>query len=340
MHLGRQYKVVEYLVWTRLEIAWLTGWSFLVTAIIALTHWNFLSVPAPLLALVGTAVAFVLAFKNQQCYARINEALMIWGQINSASAILGSKLVATVGRLDEPDTAPRLKEIFHRHFAWLTALRFFLRARKAWENTLEPGNEKYLAALPTPESQSALNDELAGYLSEDEFNKTKAHRGDRETLLLYGQYQAIGDLHARKSLSDSVFFVLTNALDELVRLQGAAKRLKNYPYPRNYYSITLILVKAFVGMMPFGLYSYCQEMGKADGIELWTAWLNVPFSAFIGWAFLTLEKVGENSSNPFEGGPNDVPISFLSRRIEIEMRLMLGEDTALKSVEAKYDILF
>jgi predicted membrane chloride channel (bestrophin family) len=53
--------------------------------------------PAPLLAIIGTAVAFVLAFKNQQCYSRVSEALAIWGQIDSACIILASKLAVTVG---------------------------------------------------------------------------------------------------------------------------------------------------------------------------------------------------------------------------------------------------
>jgi putative membrane protein len=44
--------------------------------------------------------------------------------------------------------------------------------------------------------------------------------------------------------------------------------------------------------------------------------------------------------NPFEGGPNDVPISSIARRIEIEMRIMLGEPTYLKAIEAKHNILF
>jgi putative membrane protein len=68
--------------------------------------------------------------------------------------------------------------------------------------------------------------------------------------------------------------------------------------------------------------------------------LNVPFSAVVGWLFISLEKVGENSSNPFEGSSNDVPISFITRRIEIEMRMMLGEQTDLKPIEAKQNILF
>ena len=75
------------------------------------------------------------------------------------------------------------------------------------------------------------------------------------------------------------------------------------------------------------------------GSNIWTAWLNVPFSAVVGWVFVSLEKVGENSSNPFEGGANDVPITSIARRIEIEMRTMLGEQTDLKPIEAKYDIL-
>lgn len=38
-----------------------------------------------------------------------------------------------------------------------------------------------------------------------------------------------------------------------------------------------------------------------------------------------MEKVGEATENPFEGGANDVPISSLSRTIEIDLREMLDE---------------
>jgi putative membrane protein len=134
--------------------------------------------------------------------------------------------------------------------------------------------------------------------------------------------------------------VLTGALDDLARLQGALKRIKNYPYARNYYSIAVFLVMVFVAIIPFGLVPYAYDLGKSAGVERWTTWLNVPFSTLVGWLFISLEKVGENSSNPFEGGANDVPISFIARRIEIEMRTMLGEETTLKPIEAKDNILF
>jgi putative membrane protein len=40
---------------------------------------------------------------------------------------------------------------------------------------------------------------------------------------------------------------------------------------------------------------------------------------------VALDRVGEASMNPFEGGANDVPITNISRTIEIDMREMLSE---------------
>jgi putative membrane protein len=340
MHVGRQYKFAQFLGWTGWEAGCLLVWALLVTLALQLSHWTFLTIPVPILTIVGSALAIILAFKNQQCYARFNEALSLSGQLITNSLILANRLTSTVGSPDAARPDPRLKDIFYRHFAWLTALRFFLRDRKSWENTAARGNVRFLARLPAPESQSTLTDELKTYLPDAEVQKVLAHRGDKEALILHWQYDAVRDLYDKKVISEYIFIVLTSALDDLARGQGALKRIKNYPYARNFYSIAVILVTIFVAMVPFGLFPYAQELGKPAGIGHWTVWLNVPFSAIVGWVFVSLEKVGENSSNPFEGGANDVPISFIARRIEIEMRIMLGEQTDLKPIEAKDNILF
>jgi ion channel-forming bestrophin family protein len=339
MHVGRQYKFTQFLGWTRWEIGYLVCWSLLVTLFLQVSHWNFLTIPAPIMTIIGAALAIILAFKNAQCYARSNDALVLSGQLITNSLILANKLMSTVGNLGAMRSGG-LKDVFYRHFAWLTALRFFLRERKPWENTLEWGNARFLNKYPTPESQSALKDELKTYLSDAELQKVMAHRGDKEALILRWQYEAISDLHNKKLISEVILTALIAALDDLARLQGALKRLKSYPYARNYYSIAVFLVTIFAVIVPFGLFPYAQELGKSAGIERWTVWLNVPFSVIVGWSFLALEKVGENSSNPFEGGSNDVPVSFIARRIEIEMRTMLGEETDLKPIEAKDNILF
>lgn len=245
-----------------------------------------------------------------------------------------------IGGLDAAQSGPLRKDMFYRHFAWLTSLRFFLRETKAWGNRREAGNAGFLAKLPTPESQSTLKDELKTCLSDADLQKVLVHRGDKEALILHWQYEAISDLYNRKLISEFTLTTLTAVLDDLARLQGALKRIKSYPHARNYYSIAVILATIFVALVPFGLFPYAQALGRSAGLARGTTWLNVPFSAIVGWVFVSLEKIGENSSNPFEGGANDVPISFIARRIEIELRTMLGEETDLKPIEAKNSILY
>ena len=39
-----------------------------------------------------------------------------------------------------------------------------------------------------------------------------------------------------------------------------------------------------------------------------------------------MERVGDMSENPFEGKINDIPITSMSRGIEIDIREMIGDD--------------
>jgi len=110
MHLGRRYKLTELLVWTRWETAYLFAWSLFATVLLEVLHWHFLTIPAPLLAVIGTAVAIVVAFKNQQCFARVNEALVSWGQISATSLIWASKLKIAASHPEAAQTGLPLKE--------------------------------------------------------------------------------------------------------------------------------------------------------------------------------------------------------------------------------------
>ena len=340
MHIGRKYSFPQFVGWTGREALLLIGWSLAVTLFLQFTRWDFLTVPTPVLTIIGAALAIIVGFKNQQCYARFNEALSLAGQLSTNSLIVAHRFTSMVGHLEVMGSGGGLKTVIHRHLAWLTALRFFLRERKPWENLSESGNARFLKQLHTPESQSSLEEELRKYLPEGDVQKVLTYGADKLDLMLRWQFETAADLYNRKLITEYMLMMLTSALDDLVRLHGALKRTKNYPYARNYYSIAVFLVTIFVAIVPFGLFPYARELGETAGIENWTVWLNVPFSAVVGWTFVSLEKVGENSSNPFEGGSNDVPISAITRRIEIELLNMLGEHSDLKPVEAKANILF
>jgi putative membrane protein len=68
-------------------------------------------------------------------------------------------------------------------------------------------------------------------------------------------------------------------------------------------------------------------------------WLTIPFAALSGWIFTTLEKIGESSENPFEGSANDVPITQMSRNIEIDMLEMLQVPHQLEPLKPSNFIL-
>ena len=46
-----------------------------------------------------------------------------------------------------------------------------------------------------------------------------------------------------------------------------------------------------------------------------------------------MEKIGDYSENPFEGSYNDVPISSISRTIEIDIREMINDENIPKPIE-------
>jgi putative membrane protein len=340
VHLGRKYTFVQFAGWTRREAALLVAWAAAVTLFLQLTRWDFLTIPAPVLAIVGSALAIIIGFKNAQCYARATEALTLAGQLVSNSLVLAHRLQALLGRPGVLPAGDGLRGFFDRHLAWLTALRFALREPKPWENAVERGNARFLARRAPPERGTTLAEALGGYLPADQVEQVLRHGGDKATLILRSQHAAIDRLYHDERISEYGLLMLSAPLEDLARLQGGLMRIKSYPYARNFYSVAVFLVVLFVVLLPFGIYPYARELGETAGIGDWTGWLNVPLSAVVGWIFVALEKVGENSSNPFEGGANDVPISAIARRIEIELRAMLGEDAGLAPLEPQDDILF
>jgi putative membrane protein len=80
-------------------------------------------------------------------------------------------------------------------------------------------------------------------------------------------------------------------------------------------------------------------LDEFDALGEGFVWLTVPASTVVAWVFHTMDKIGEASENPFEGGPNDVPITAMCRTIEIDLREMLGERDVPAPIEAENNIL-
>ena len=332
MHAGRRFTPKEFIFWTRRTIYKVFILSFIPTLCYYLGA-NFLSLPWQPIAILGTAVAFIVGFKNNASYARLWEARQIYGAI-----INDSRAFAYTLRDALNENSEEIKTIFYRHFAWLTALRFQLREAKTWENMNQKSNIEYLSFYDIPERTTTLEEELKPYLSSSDYEYILTKK-NRATQLSALQSKNIGKLYKEGKLNDFQWNLLQQSLSKFTDNQGKAERIKNFPYPRNFSSITTYLLILFVLSVPFGLLHEFEKLGQGTILENYSLWLNVPFSMILTWVFITLDTVGESSMNPFEGSANDVPITQISRTIEIDMRDMLNEENLPLPITPKNNIL-
>jgi putative membrane protein len=334
MHTGKSYKLFEFLFWTRKSIGWLFLFSAIPTVLYQVFDLKWLSIPWPVVALLGTATAFIVGFKNVQTYNRTWEARQIWG-----AAMGDSRSWALMCR-DFIDDPKRYTEIIYRHFAWLTALRYQLRTGRNWENTEKSYNREYKRFYTIPEKQTPLEEELIKYITKEEMQSILS-KNNKAAQLLGLQSTALKNLYQEGLLDNFRFMGMHTALREFSNHQGKSERIKNFPYPRQYATINTFFVKLFCILLPFALLGEFNNLNNnIEGVLKGNmVWLVIPFSVLISWIYTSLDQVGESTENPFEGSPNDIPISQMSRTVEIDIREMLGETVLPPSLESQNNII-
>ncbi|MGC4041215.1 MAG: bestrophin family ion channel [Flavobacterium sp.] len=334
MHTGNRYQPIEFFRWTLRSTIILLVLAALPT-ILYYFGWKFIALPWPPIAIVGTAVAFVIGFKNNASYNRIWEARQIYGSIINDSRSFGYLVRDTLGGKN----SETVKRIFYRHIAWLTALRFQLRETRAWENTARKSDASYRKKYYSiPEREQNLFDELKPYLSQAELDYILSKK-NKATQLTAVQSEEMAMLKNKGQINDFQWTLLQQSLAKFTENQGKAERIKNFPYPRNFASIATYLIFIFVVLVPFGLLKEIDKLGDGTFLEGYTVWFNIPFSVIITWAFHTLDVIGESSVNPFEGSANDVPITQISRTIEIDLKDMLDEENLPEPITAVNNIV-
>ena len=329
MHTGHRYGLLQTLSWSRRGLILPGIWSTVATCVYVLTGIHWLALPALPMSLVGIAVAFYLGFKNNASYDRMWEARKIWGAIVNASrswAFGARDLVSPIHRppSEDPPSAEQLAglraELVLRHVAWMDALRHQLRQVKTWEHN----GEKYDAlrkSVGVAEYREDLAEVLAPNLPDGEVEKVLAQLNPAAHLLA-NQSRHLAELRAAGLLDGFAHVKLQALLDELMAEQGKAERIKNFPFPRQYSTVNSIFAHLFMVLLPFTMLN---EFNEFHAISEHIVWLTVPFSTIVSWVFLTADKIGDWSENPFEGLANDVPITSMARGIERDIRQMIGE---------------
>ncbi|MEM7572758.1 MAG: bestrophin family ion channel [Bacteroidota bacterium] len=335
MHTKKTYTAGEMAWWTRFETLLFFG---LISAWAALYYFldlQWLKVPWTPLALIGTAVAFVIGFQNNSAYGRIWEARKIWGGIVNTSRTFGMFLQDMLTNehsnspLSEGELQHEIKTLTYRHIAWMTALRHAMRMPKPWETVANERTNREWDIRP-PEKDASLEEDLQPYLSKQDLAYA-LDKNNKQTALLYLQSHHLRKLKEQGVIWEFSFLQLESVLQELFTLQGKSERIKNFPYPRHFATLNHFFMWIFVLLLPMALVPQFAEIGAGlidtnPLIGKLFVWFSIPFYVIVAWIFHTMERIGRTGENPFEGTANDVPISTIARGIEIDLRQNLGEN--------------
>ncbi|MFT6166305.1 MAG: putative membrane protein [Vicingaceae bacterium] len=321
------------LAWTMREIIFFLVFSTVVTILYEVVNIKWLQVPLAPVGLIGTAVAFMVGFQNNAAYDRIWEARKIWGGIvnSSRSLIINVRDSFNLHRSEaSSDEKQTLRVITNRHIAWLTALRYAMRTKKSWETDYNPIHNKTKFEYNIPEYKTSLEEELTPYLLPEELQLVMK-KDNKPNAIISIQSKHLRKLTDEKKFWDFSFLNFQQILQELTALQGKAERIKNFPYPKQYGSIGYHFVHIFMWLLPMAIIPAFAQMGLKIAetnpfVGSYFVWLNIPFTVIVIWVFNTMLRVGLAGENPFEGSPNDVPISNISRGITRDILQLIDED--------------
>ncbi len=226
-----------------------TAYSILVCLIYGPLDLHYIGIPWQPVALLGTAVAFYIGFKNNGSYDRFWEGRQLWGGIVNYSRTWSMQALEYVTSVvdapgvDAPaasgsELALRHRRLVYRQIAWVNAVRLNLRRQPdLWDADVAP--------FLDPAESAAIRRK----------QNPPAH-------LLRQQAADLRVLREERGLLNDFQHVnMMQSLEQLFNLQGGCERIKNTPFPRQYAYYSFVFVWLFVALLPLGLIGEFAKLG-------------------------------------------------------------------------------
>lgn len=344
MFIQKNFGIKGLIAFSGHHMIWITLWAIGYAAAYEFANLKWLTIPWVPLAVIGTAVAFYVGFKNNSAYDRMWEARKIWGGIVNNSRTWGSNVIAMVNNqftekeYSDLELTSIHKRLIYRQIGWLYALRSQLLIPTPWEHIRQGWQvgrmtQRRLKHFGVGLFQDEITEiELKNFLPKDELEEMINFQ-NTATQINNRQSQDLTKLRELDLIEDFRQTKLQAILDDFYTYQGQCERIKKFPLPRQYGNMSFIFVGIFIFLLPLGMISEFAKMGQ------YGVWLSVPFTIIVGWVYLMMELVGDYTENPFEGLGNDIPMLALCRTIEIDLKEMLKEDQIPPALEAKRGVL-
>ncbi|MFN3666256.1 MAG: bestrophin family protein [Sediminibacterium sp.] len=295
MIIKRNFNPLRVVSYVKYEVVFSLAIAFAVWML----YRNFtkVSVPFSIAAILGSALAIFIAFRNNSAYGRWWEARTLWGGIVNSSRVLARLIITfTDSHSHQPNYDAARSELFKKQMvyaciAWVHLLRLHLRKQEDWQ-VVKP------------------------FLSEDDFQSLSQSQNKPSFLHLLMGRKIYGAM-ANGTLGGFDSFQMEGQLLALANYQGGCERIKNTPLLRQYDYFTRLFLYAFMLLLPFSLIGDFSRMGMD--------FLMIPVSLIICFVFAILAKVGEVNEDPFENRITDVPLTAMCNTIERDLREMLDE---------------
>ncbi len=347
MIVKKNINFVDIVTFSWFHIIWLLVWATLTCMLYEYFYFDWMNIPWLPLSIVGTAVAFYIGFKNNSAYDRLWEARKVWGAIVNSSRAWGSAVTGFVtnqfcdNRFSEPEIRSVHKRLVYRHIAWLYTLRDQLLIPTQWEH-LRDSHRGWVKAFYEKRKKTfgigllgdeVTRQELKRLLDPAEHDEVINFQ-NTATQLIDRQSRMLKKLRKDDLIDDFRHMEMQKILNDLYDHQGKCERIKKFPLPRQYASMSFTFVGIFIFLLPFGLIPAFLDLNTAFG-----NWIAIPFIALVGWVYIMMELIGDYSENPFEGLGNDIPMLSLCRVIEIDLREMLEEKELPEAIKPVRDVL-
>ncbi|KPH15082.1 bestrophin family protein [Chryseobacterium sp. ERMR1:04] len=320
---------------------WLITYMIIISVAYKVLGWHWIAIPWLPISLVGTALAFYIGFKNNQSYDRVWEARKIWGAIVNSSRSWGVMVNSFVTnnsntQYTRQELADIKQRLIYRHIAWLYILREQLLVPTQWEHVSLKWVHGKMALKRQELSGIGLFKDYLNEKQQESYFSTEADwqsAANKATQIINLQAQDLAKLEEREILHMRRQLDLQQILNHFYDHQGRAERIKKFPLPRQYASLSFIFNCIFIFLLPLGIVAEFAKLGDAG------VWLMIPFGTIVGWIYVVMELIGDYSENPFEGLGTDIPMLSICRTIEIDLLQILGETDLPKPIQPVHDIL-
>jgi len=131
-----------------------------------------------------------------------------------------------------------------------------------------------------------------------------------QLLTLIGQ--AFYTLHSQKGLAAPLMASVEGLINELSHILGSCERIRSTPIPFAYLLLLHRTVHVYCYLLPFGLVST-------------VGWMSPIVVSFMAYAFLGMDALGDEISNPFADKSNALALDSICRNIDISLLAQLGE---------------